>query len=96
MDQSTARLVKQAQLPRAGFDRHRPVVQTRQLFVSESDPYLHRLLWFLIGGAGGTRTPNPFRGSRFQGGVFIQPGLLHDIDIAKTFDILQVLQTQRQ
>jgi hypothetical protein len=29
------------------------------------------------GGAGGTRTPNPFRGSRFQGGVFIQPGLLH-------------------
>lgn len=33
----------------------------------------------LSGGAGGTRTPNPFPGSRFQGGFFIQPGLLHGL-----------------
>jgi hypothetical protein len=37
------------------------------------------------GGAGGTRTPNPFQGSRFQGGVFIQPGLLHGPELYFTF-----------
>jgi hypothetical protein len=38
-----------------------------------------KMVRFKNGGAGGTRTPNPFRGSRFQGGVFIQPGLLHGL-----------------
>lgn len=38
------------------------------------------------GGAGGTRTPNPFLGDRFQGGVLIQPVLLHAVNIAMKFD----------
>ena len=43
---------------------------------SEEGAYRLWLLDFVNGGAGGTRTPNPFQGSRFQGGVFIQPVLL--------------------